>query len=77
MAAYVAQNPSLELGLDGSVNSASAHPINQDLSDRRVSAVRDALIEAGVPADRIEMGAFADPELRRNHRVDVLIKTRT
>jgi hypothetical protein len=77
MAAYMARNPSMELGLDGSINPASAHPINQDLSDRRVSAVRDALIQAGVPAHRIETGAFADPQLRRNRRVDVLLKTRT
>ena len=49
MAAYMAHNPSLELGLDGSINSAGAEPITQNLSDRRVGAVRAALIQAGVP----------------------------
>lgn len=75
IAAYMAQNPSLELGLDGSMNSASTEPANQDLSNRRVSAVRDALVQAGVPAYRIQTGAFGDPQLRRNRRVEVLLKT--
>lgn len=75
IAAYMAQNPSLELGIDGSINSASTDPTNQDLSNRRVSAVRDALVQAGVPAYKIQIGAFGDPQLRRNRRVDVLLKT--
>ncbi|MGA7763687.1 MAG: OmpA family protein [Candidatus Binataceae bacterium] len=75
IATYMAQNPSLELGIDGSINSASTEPTNQDLSNRRVSAVRDALVQAGVPASRIQAGSFSDPQLRRNRRVDVLLKT--
>ena len=75
IATYMAQNPSLELGIDGSINSASTEPTNQDLSNRRVSAVRDALVQAGVPASRIQTGSFSDPQLRRNRRVDVLLKT--
>lgn len=75
IAGYMAQNPSLELGIDGSINSASTEPVNQDLSNRRVSAVRDALIQAGVSPNRIELGAFGNPQLRRNRRVDVLLKT--
>jgi outer membrane protein OmpA-like peptidoglycan-associated protein len=75
IAAYMARNPSLELGIDGSMNSAGTEPSSQDLSNRRVSAVRDALVEAGVPASKIQTGAFGDPRLRRNRRVDVLLKT--
>ena len=75
IAAYMAQNPSLELGIDGSINSASTEPLNQDLSNRRVSAVHDALVHAGVPASKIQTGSFSDPQLRRNRRVDVLLKT--
>ena len=37
IAAYSAQNPSLQIGIDGSMNSGSAQPINQDLSDRRLA----------------------------------------
>jgi outer membrane protein OmpA-like peptidoglycan-associated protein len=50
-------------------------PRDQKLSDRRVSAVRDALIQAGVPASKIEMGAFGDTRLVRDRRLEVLIKT--
>jgi outer membrane protein OmpA-like peptidoglycan-associated protein len=75
IARYMAQNPSLELGIDGSMDSASTTPANQDLSTRRVGAVRDALVEAGVPAYKIQTGSFGDPQLRRNRRVDVLLKT--
>ena len=75
IAGYMAQNPSLQLGIDGSMNPNSAEPSNQDLSNRRVRAVRDALIQAGVPAGKIQTGAFGDPQLRRNRRVDVLLKT--
>jgi outer membrane protein OmpA-like peptidoglycan-associated protein len=71
----MARNPSLEIGIDGSINSQSSGPISQDLSNRRITAVRDALIDSGVPADKIQTGAFGDPQLRRNHRVDVLLKT--
>jgi OmpA family protein/collagen triple helix repeat protein len=75
IAAYSAKNPSLQIGIDGSMNSSSAQPIDQDLSDRRVSAVRTALIQAGVPAHKIEVGAFNDPQLPHDSSVDVLLKT--
>lgn len=75
IATYMAQNPSLEIGLDGSTDSASTTAANQNLNSRRVGAVRDALVEAGVPAYKIQTGAFGDPQLRRNRRVAVLLKT--
>jgi outer membrane protein OmpA-like peptidoglycan-associated protein len=70
MADYVKRNPSLILGIDGYMDSK-----HHDLSDNRVNAVRDALIKAGVPADRIKIGAFGDSKLRRDGRVEVLIMT--
>ena len=42
------QNPSLRVGIDGSMDPRGTDPRNQDLSDRRVNTVRDALIQAGV-----------------------------
>lgn len=69
IAEYVKENPSLEIGLHGS------DPRDQDLSDRRVGAVRDALMQAGVPSSRIQTGAFGDARLARDQRVEVLIKT--
>jgi outer membrane protein OmpA-like peptidoglycan-associated protein len=75
IAAYLKQNPSVQLGLDGSRNPRATVQRDIDLTDRRVKAVRDALIGAGVPANRMVDGTFGDPELRRDSRVEVLIRT--
>ena len=50
-------------------------PRDQNLSDRRVSAVRAALIQAGEPSSRIQTGALGDTRLARDHRVEVLFIT--
>jgi len=60
IADYSRQNPSYLVGIDGN-------------SKRRVNSVREALIAAGVPADKIQTGAFGDPQLRREQRVAVLV----
>jgi hypothetical protein len=62
VANYADQNPSLQIGLDGS-------------DQNRVGVVRDALIVAGVPASKIQAGAFGDPQLRREGRVGVLVSS--
>ena len=58
VAAYMSQNPSVRLGIDGYTDSRGTSQYNQQLNQRRVTAVRDALIQAGVPADRIDTGTF-------------------
>jgi outer membrane protein OmpA-like peptidoglycan-associated protein len=60
VANYTDRNPSVRVGIDGS-------------NERRVVVVRDALIVAGVPASKIQTGAFGDPQLRRDGRVGVLV----
>jgi outer membrane protein OmpA-like peptidoglycan-associated protein len=60
IATYANANPSRQIGLDGS-------------DERRVVVVRDALIGAGVPAAKIQSGAFGDPQARRDSRVGVLV----
>jgi hypothetical protein len=70
IAAYIKLNPSLQLGIDTFKERS-----NQDLRNRRVNAVRLALINAGVPAEKIETGSFGDPLPRSNSRVEVLIAT--
>jgi hypothetical protein len=69
IAAYMAKNPSLQLGIDGT------DPGNVALGDQRADAVRGALIQAGVPSYKIQTGAFGDPQLRREGRVEVLLST--
>jgi peptidoglycan-associated lipoprotein len=75
IAHYLKKNPSLNVGLDGSMDPRGTDPRNQDLNNRRVSAIRDALVEAGVPASKIQMGAFGDTQLLRDRRVAALICT--
>jgi hypothetical protein len=60
IATYAIANPSRQIGLDGA-------------DERRVVVVRDALIVAGVPAAKIQTGAFGDPQARRDSRVGVLV----
>jgi outer membrane protein OmpA-like peptidoglycan-associated protein len=70
---YMSQNPSLRLAIDGSMDPRD--PRGQELGNRRVSTVRDALIQAGVPAHRIQTGAFSDSARRNDRRVEVLISS--
>jgi outer membrane protein OmpA-like peptidoglycan-associated protein len=74
IAYYMKQNPSLKLGIDGSIPGGSG-PSNLDLAGRRVSTVYWALVNAGVPNSRMETGAFGDPQLARDGRVEVLLRT--
>jgi outer membrane protein OmpA-like peptidoglycan-associated protein len=84
VAAYMSQNPSVRLGLAGYTNMQSSDHYNLPLSQRRVTTVRDALIQAGVPADRIETGTFGTDRFmcnssteqcsQREGRVEVLVR---
>jgi outer membrane protein OmpA-like peptidoglycan-associated protein len=60
IADYMDQNPSALVAIDGS-------------NERRVTNVRDAVINAGVPAYKIQTGSFGDPQVRRDGRVAVLV----
>jgi hypothetical protein len=71
IAQYLAKNPSLQVGIDGTMMDSR----NQSLSDGRVNSVRVALQQAGVPASRIRQGAFNDPQFSHDGRVEVLIST--
>lgn len=70
IADYMKINPSLQLGIDTFADSG-----DQRLRDRRVEAVRDALVAAGIPAQRISAGSFGAEQPRRASRVEVLITT--
>jgi outer membrane protein OmpA-like peptidoglycan-associated protein len=75
VARYLQANPSLKVGLDGSLDPNGTDPRNQELSNQRVKAIHDALVNAGVPASKIEAGAFGDTNLTRDRRVALLLKT--
>lgn len=57
---FMKENPSVHLGIDGHADPRGSTSYNLALSQRRVSAIRTALIAAGVPADRIKTGAFGE-----------------
>jgi outer membrane protein OmpA-like peptidoglycan-associated protein len=73
IATYMRQNPSLRVGLDGYAEPRGSAAYT--LSERRVAAVRDALVQAGVPAGNIQAGAFGDQGLKRDGRVEVLVRS--
>jgi peptidoglycan-associated lipoprotein len=67
IAAYVNQNPSVRVGIDGSTDLLrGTNRYNVALSQRRVANVRDALIRSGVSADRIETGRFGVERVKCN-----------
>ena len=73
IATYMKNNPSVQVGIDASLDPQNHNSSDQDMSDQRVKVIRDALVKAGVPADKITAGAFGDAKLRRDRRVEVLI----
>jgi outer membrane protein OmpA-like peptidoglycan-associated protein len=75
IAHYLNENPSLKVGIDGSKDPRGTEMRDQDLSDQRVSVIRSALIKAGVPKAKIQMGAFGDAGLVSDRRVAVLVRT--
>src|SRR6185295_3875579 len=86
IAAYARQNPAVRLGIDGSTDLLrGTNQYNAGLSQRRIATVRDALIQAGVSADRIETGTFAMQRgncndstercAQRDGRVEVLVRS--
>lgn len=85
IAAYMKENPSVVVGIDGYADPRGTDPYNLRLSQRRVDVIRDALIKAGVPNYKIQTGAFGSERRnckaateacwQRNRRVEVLIST--
>lgn len=76
IASYLKANPSLKVGIDASLNPRSTDSRVLDLNSRRVKAIRDALIQAGVSSDRIVDGQFGDVNLRRDRRVEILLMSK-
>ncbi len=87
IAAYMKQNPTARVGIDGHTDPRGTDAFNQGLSERRVNNIRDALVNAGVAPAKINTGAFGEsqpkcnestePCWQRDRRVEVLIGTDT
>jgi outer membrane protein OmpA-like peptidoglycan-associated protein len=60
LADYLKQNDAVVLKLDGYTDPRGTPRYNDRLSERRAEAVRKALIDGGVPAERVEIAAFGE-----------------
>ncbi|WP_375055370.1 OmpA family protein [Zobellella sp. DQSA1] len=60
MASFMATNPDLRLLLEGHASQVGSHDYNIALSKRRAEAVRQALMQAGVGGDRLEIIGYGD-----------------
>ncbi len=54
------QNPAVQVGIDGHTDPRGTDAYNQGLSERRVNAISEALVNAGVSSGRIKTGAFGE-----------------
>ena len=64
LAEYIKKNDGLVVRLDGHTDPRGSDPYNMKLSQRRVETVKKALIDAGVPADRVRIAAFGQRQLK-------------
>jgi len=64
LAAYLKDHPSVMCGIDAT-----------DANDRRVKSIHDLLVQSGVPANKITVGAYGDKQWRRDNRIELLIGT--
>ncbi|MBA6296303.1 sortase-associated OmpA-like protein PdsO [Colwellia sp. MB02u-9] len=62
LARIVQQSPNLTLDLSGYTDKQGSDALNQALSLARINAVKNALIDQGVKADRISLFAFGEQQ---------------
>ena len=60
LATSLAANPDIQIRLDGYADERGDETYNQELSARRVDYVRNVLVAAGIPADRISVDAHGE-----------------
>jgi outer membrane protein OmpA-like peptidoglycan-associated protein len=84
LAAQVRTHPALKLKIDGHADRTGREDFNEKLSVTRASAVRQALVDAGVPASRLTSRGFGSAQplpgsdkrenWHRNRRVEVRVE---
>ncbi len=60
LAEFLKRNPNRRASIEGYTDSVGSADSNQALSDRRAHAVMDALVEQGVPSNRLSTEAFGE-----------------
>jgi outer membrane protein OmpA-like peptidoglycan-associated protein len=84
IAAFMKQNPTYEIGIEGFADPRGTDAYNQALSERRVKAIRDALVAEGASAGAIRSGAEGEKNrncgedtescFQKNRRVEVFVR---
>jgi outer membrane protein OmpA-like peptidoglycan-associated protein len=82
--AFMKQNPTFEIGIEGFADPRGTNAYNQALSERRVTAIRDALVAEGASAGAIRSGAEGEKNrncgedsescYQMNRRVEVFVR---
>ncbi len=75
IANYLKSNPTLEIGIDETLNPNGSETSNKVLTNRRVELISHALKNAGVSSERILVGTYGDSTRLRERRVEVLLRT--
>jgi len=70
IAAYVRKNGPMQVNIGGYADMRGTDRHNQGLSERRVNAIRDALVKAGVANDKIQTSAFGEQKPQCNESTD-------
>ncbi len=81
---FMKQNPTFEIGLEGYADPRGTDAYNQALSERRVTAIRDALVTGGASTGGIRIGANGEKNrncsedtegcFQKNRRVEVFVR---
>jgi len=70
IAAYVRKNGPMQVNIGGYADMRGTDRHYQGLSERRVNAIRDALVKAGVANDKIQTSAFGEQKPQCNESTD-------
>lgn len=60
VARILRENPRLRVRIDGYTDATGTRPYNDKLSEQRARAVRDHLVAAGIPSDRLEVRGWGE-----------------
>jgi outer membrane protein OmpA-like peptidoglycan-associated protein len=81
---FMKEHPTFEVGLEGYADPRGTDKYNQLLSERRVMAIRDALVASGAAKDGIRIGAEGEKHrncgeetegcFQKNRRVEVFVR---
>jgi outer membrane protein OmpA-like peptidoglycan-associated protein len=83
LAAFLKENPQRHVVIEGFTDSTGSQELNYELSERRASAVRAALLDRGVTMDRIDVRPYGEAYpvasndtaagRQQNRRVEIVI----